>query len=121
MMVGYSSVSGLKQKLKRCFIAPVLRRIIDHFNGVAADTFSVERDRAVAVLFDGSAFARRRLIQRFARFHTQAEVWRMLRAGREQRDAEAARIAQHRPIVIESLKAKPDALILLNVTLQILR
>jgi hypothetical protein len=45
---------------------------------------------------------------------------RVLRVGRQERDAEAAPVAHHRPVFVHRLHAKPDALILAHVAPQIL-
>src|ERR1051325_195647 len=83
--------------------APVLRRVIDDFDGAAADALRVEGDGAVAVLLDGAALSARGLLKLFARLDAQTYVLRVLRLRRQQRHAEAARVAKHRPVLVHSL------------------
>src|SRR5688500_12492197 len=92
--------------------ALIFGRVVDDLDGAAADALCVEGERAVAVLLDGAALAARGLLQLLARLDAQADVLRVLRVGRQQRHAEAARVAQHRPVLVERLDAEADALVL---------
>src|SRR5207248_5349340 len=84
-----------------------------------ADALRVEGDGAVAVLFYGPPLAPRRILKRLARLDADADVLRVLRAGRQQRHAEAARVAQHGPVLVHRLKAEAQALVLAHVAPQV--
>jgi hypothetical protein len=45
----------------------------------------------------------------------------VLRAGRQERDAEAARVAHHRPVLVERLDLEAEPLVLRHVAPQVLR
>src|SRR5436305_3737549 len=99
----------------------VLRRIIDDFDGARADALRVEGDGAVAVFLDGAVLSARGLFQSLARLDADAYVLRVLRAGRQQGHAEAARVAHHRPVFIHRLDAEAQSLVLSHVRAQVLR
>src|SRR5687767_8890419 len=99
----------------------ILRRVVDDFERAPARASGVEGERAVAVLFDGAVLAPRGLLQSLARLDADGEVRRVFRAGREQRHAEAARVAQHRPVLVHRLDAEAQALVLARVAPQVLR
>src|SRR5215218_8067898 len=112
---------GLSSYHSSLITTPVLRRVVDDFDGAAADSARVEGDGAVAVLLEGSALAARGLLKLLARLDAQADVLRVFGFGRQQRHAEAARVAQHRPVLVHGLHAEAHALVLAHVRREVFR
>src|SRR3712207_5871996 len=100
----------------------IFRRVVDDFDGAVADASGVEGDGAVAVLLDGAVpLAARGLFERLARLDADADVLRVLRARRQERHAEAPRVAQHGPVLVERLDAEAEPLVRPHVPVHVLR
>src|SRR5688500_17928553 len=98
----------------------VVGEVVDDLDAAAADALCVEGERAVAVLLDGAALAACGLFELLARLDADAEVLRVLRALGQERHAEAARVAQHGPVLVERLDAEAEALVLAHVRVHVL-
>src|SRR5215204_4534027 len=98
----------------------IFRRVVDDLDGAAADAAGVEGDGAVAVLLERAPLPARGRLERLARLDADADVLRVLRARRQERHAEAARVAQHGPVLVERLDAEAEPLVRAHVPLHVL-